>query len=129
MQAKNVDLLSFDHGLSLIFKTKKYRAFTEWKFGLAKLIRNMQRTNVAPSPLNLATTWMVLIKTKIQEIKVSCSYLSLSLSQTHLYLSCFIEHVHMPFSNLNNLKYTHLSLAPQPGHHMDGPNQNQNTRD
>ena len=34
----------------------------EWKFGLAKLIRNMQRTNVAPSPLNLFTTWMVLIR-------------------------------------------------------------------
>lgn len=33
----------------------------EWKFGLAKLIRNMQRTQVAPSPLNLLTTWLVLL--------------------------------------------------------------------
>lgn len=33
----------------------------EWKFGLAKLIRNMQRTQVAPSPLNLLTTWIVLL--------------------------------------------------------------------
>ena len=41
----------------------------EWKFGLAKLIRNMQRTNVAPSPLNLLTTWMVLIRKKYLEIK------------------------------------------------------------
>jgi hypothetical protein len=41
----------------------------EWKFGLAKLIRNMQRTNVAPSPLNLFTTWMVLIRKQYLEIK------------------------------------------------------------
>ena len=41
----------------------------EWKFGLAKLIRNMQRTNVAPSPLNLFTTWMVLIRKKYLEVK------------------------------------------------------------
>ena len=33
----------------------------EWKFGLAKLIRNMQRTQVAPSPVNLLTTWIVLL--------------------------------------------------------------------
>ena len=41
----------------------------EWKFGLAKLIRNMQRTNVAPSPLNLFTTWLVLIRKRFIEIK------------------------------------------------------------
>ena len=35
----------------------------EWKFGLAKLIRNMQRTQVAPSPLNLVSTWIVLTHT------------------------------------------------------------------
>ena len=34
---------------------------TEWKYGLAKLIRNMQRTQVAPSPINLLTTWMVML--------------------------------------------------------------------
>ena len=36
---------------------------------MAKLIRNMQRTNVAPSPLNLFTTWMVLIRKQYLEIK------------------------------------------------------------
>lgn len=41
----------------------------EWKFGLAKLIRNMQRTNVAPSPLNLFTTWMVLLRKRYLEIR------------------------------------------------------------
>ena len=41
----------------------------EWKFGLAKLIRNMQRTNVAPSPLNLFTTWMVAIRRTYLGIK------------------------------------------------------------
>ena len=29
---------------------------------MAKLIRNMQRTNVAPTPLNLFTTWIVIIR-------------------------------------------------------------------
>ena len=43
--------------------------FTEWKFGLAKLIRNMQRTNVAPSPLNLFTTWLVLLRKRFLEKK------------------------------------------------------------
>ena len=32
---------------------------TEWKYGLAKLIRNMEQTKVAPAPLNLVTTWLV----------------------------------------------------------------------
>ncbi|OWR50221.1 serine/threonine-protein phosphatase 6 regulatory ankyrin repeat subunit C [Danaus plexippus plexippus] len=31
----------------------------EWKYGLSKLIRNMHRTNTAPSPLNLVTTWLM----------------------------------------------------------------------
>ena len=43
--------------------------FPEWKFGLAKLIRNMQRTNVAPSPLNLFTTWLVLLRKRFLEKK------------------------------------------------------------
>jgi len=34
---------------------------TEWKFGLAKLIRNMHRTDVSPSPINLVTTWTVYL--------------------------------------------------------------------
>lgn len=30
----------------------------EWKYGLSKLIRKMQKTRTAPSPLNLLTTWL-----------------------------------------------------------------------
>ncbi|KAI4500539.1 hypothetical protein M0802_004501 [Mischocyttarus mexicanus] len=30
----------------------------EWKYGLSKLVRNMHRTTMAPSPLNLLTTWI-----------------------------------------------------------------------
>ena len=41
----------------------------EWKFGPAKLIWNMQRTNVAPSPLNLFTTWLVLLRKRFLEKK------------------------------------------------------------
>ncbi|XP_026668221.1 serine/threonine-protein phosphatase 6 regulatory ankyrin repeat subunit A isoform X2 [Ceratina calcarata] len=33
----------------------------EWKYGLSKLVRNMHRTNMAPSPLNLLTTWMAYL--------------------------------------------------------------------
>ncbi|XP_075225754.1 no mechanoreceptor potential C [Lycorma delicatula] len=33
----------------------------EWKYGLAKLIRNMHRTTTTPSPINLVTTWLVYI--------------------------------------------------------------------
>lgn len=33
----------------------------EWKFGLAKLIRNMHRTTTTPSPLNLITTWLMFL--------------------------------------------------------------------
>jgi len=32
----------------------------EWKYGLAKLIRNMHRTTTTPSPLNLVTTWLMV---------------------------------------------------------------------
>lgn len=34
---------------------------TEWKFGLAKLIRNMHRTNSSPAPINLITTWTMYL--------------------------------------------------------------------
>lgn len=34
---------------------------TEWKFGLAKLIRNMSRTSGTPSPLNLLVKFIVYI--------------------------------------------------------------------
>ncbi|KAK6636040.1 hypothetical protein RUM43_009692 [Polyplax serrata] len=32
----------------------------EWKYGLAKLIRNMHRTTTTPSPINLITTWLMV---------------------------------------------------------------------
>ena len=47
----------------------RFHNILEWKFGLAKLIRNMQRTYVAPTPLNLFTTWMVLIRKRYLELK------------------------------------------------------------
>ena len=34
---------------------------TEWKFGLAKLIRNTNRTSSAPAPLNLFTKLFIYI--------------------------------------------------------------------
>ncbi|XP_018055435.1 PREDICTED: transient-receptor-potential-like protein, partial [Atta colombica] len=34
----------------------------EWKYGLSKLIRKMQKTRTAPFPLNLVTTWAEYIK-------------------------------------------------------------------
>lgn len=34
---------------------------TEWKFGLAKLIRDMSRTSGTPSPLNLLVKFVVYI--------------------------------------------------------------------
>lgn len=33
----------------------------EWKYGLSKLIRKMQKTRTAPSPLNLITSWIPYI--------------------------------------------------------------------
>ncbi|GLH16068.1 Transient receptor potential-gamma protein [Gryllus bimaculatus] len=33
----------------------------EWKYGLAKLIRNMHRTTTTPSPLNLVTSWLMIL--------------------------------------------------------------------
>lgn len=36
----------------------------EWKFGLAKLIRNMHRTDDSPAPINLLTTWVAYIYNK-----------------------------------------------------------------
>ncbi|XP_011693090.1 PREDICTED: short transient receptor potential channel 2-like [Wasmannia auropunctata] len=34
----------------------------EWKYGLSKLIRKMQKTRTAPAPLNLVTTWVEYLK-------------------------------------------------------------------
>ncbi|XP_045533484.1 serine/threonine-protein phosphatase 6 regulatory ankyrin repeat subunit B [Pieris brassicae] len=39
----------------------------EWKYGLSKLIRNMHRTNTAPSPLNLVTTWLMWLIHRCRE--------------------------------------------------------------
>ncbi|KAL0113194.1 hypothetical protein PUN28_012406 [Cardiocondyla obscurior] len=34
----------------------------EWKYGLSKLVRKMQKTRTAPAPLNLVTTWAEYLK-------------------------------------------------------------------
>ena len=38
----------------------------EWKYGLAKLIRNMHRTNASPAPINLVTTWTEYIRSALK---------------------------------------------------------------
>ena len=38
------------------FKTLQAQSDTEWKFGRAKLIRNMKKTSLSPSPINLFVT-------------------------------------------------------------------------
>ncbi|KAK9309574.1 hypothetical protein QLX08_000812 [Tetragonisca angustula] len=47
----------------------------EWKYGLSKLIRKMQKTRTAPSPLNLITSWIPYIgkicKNRSRERKTS----------------------------------------------------------
>ena len=54
-----------DHHFGSIFCTSllylQQDSDTEWKFGLAKLIRNMHRTDASPAPINLITTWTVYI--------------------------------------------------------------------
>jgi len=41
----------------------------EWKFGLAKLIRSMARTEMSPSPINLVTTWVVYLNNIIRSAR------------------------------------------------------------
>ncbi|XP_028981975.1 short transient receptor potential channel 3-like [Diachasma alloeum] len=41
----------------------------EWKYGLSKLIRKMQKTRTAPSPLNLITTWVTYLVKVCQKRK------------------------------------------------------------
>ena len=41
--------------------TLQQQSDVEWKFGLAKLIRAMHRTDMSPSPINLVTTWLVYL--------------------------------------------------------------------
>lgn len=48
------------HCLLLYFH--KAQSDTEWKFGRAKLIRNMKKTNLSPAPLNLVTTLFQYLK-------------------------------------------------------------------
>ncbi len=45
---------------------------TEWKFGLAKLIRDMHRTDVSPAPINLITTWTVFLYQACRSEIVKC---------------------------------------------------------
>ncbi len=47
---------------------------TEWKFGLAKLIRNMHRTNASPAPINLVTTWTSYLSQTLKSNHRCCSY-------------------------------------------------------
>ncbi|CAB0033958.1 unnamed protein product [Trichogramma brassicae] len=43
--------------MSDTYQTIQAQSDTEWKYGLSKLIRNMQKTTMEPSPLNLITSW------------------------------------------------------------------------
>ncbi|XP_058801411.1 uncharacterized protein LOC131670076 [Phymastichus coffea] len=38
----------------------------EWKYGLSKIIRNMQKTTMAPAPLNLITAWLTYLHKTLQ---------------------------------------------------------------
>ncbi|KAF7990241.1 hypothetical protein HCN44_000046 [Aphidius gifuensis] len=44
--------------MSDTYQSIQQQSDIEWKYGLSKLIRNMQKASSAPSPLNLLTTWM-----------------------------------------------------------------------
>lgn len=48
-------------GCQLLWWPLQQQSDVEWKFGLAKLIRSMHRTDMSPSPINLVTTWLVYI--------------------------------------------------------------------
>lgn len=39
----------------------------EWKYGLSKLIRKMQKTRSAPAPFNLVTSW-IMYRSKLRQI-------------------------------------------------------------
>ncbi|KAG8227338.1 hypothetical protein J437_LFUL003327 [Ladona fulva] len=68
-------------GAKWLSKVKKGQAQSdvEWKYGLAKLIRNMHRTTTTPSPLNLVTTWlMFFLRTCHQKDSVGLSVVHLS---------------------------------------------------
>lgn len=68
---------------------------TEWKFGLAKLIRDMSRTSGTPSPLNLLVKFVVYI-VAIFKFKCKLNFLFTSLTETHLFFYlrlCFLIQV------------------------------------
>ncbi|KAF2900650.1 hypothetical protein ILUMI_05529 [Ignelater luminosus] len=44
--------------MSDTYKQFQAQSDTEWKFGLSKLIRTIDLTTTAPSPINLITTWL-----------------------------------------------------------------------
>ncbi|XP_067208989.1 short transient receptor potential channel 6-like [Linepithema humile] len=43
----------------------------EWKYGLSKLIRKMQKTRTAPAPLNLITTWVEYLKNACMKERIA----------------------------------------------------------
>lgn len=45
---------------------------TEWKFGRAKLFRNMNRTSAAPAPINLVTKLVTYIKIVVKHRGMRC---------------------------------------------------------
>ena len=62
---------------------------TEWKFGLAKLIRNMHRTDASPSPINLITTWSVYM---YQTCQRQCKPRTNTVATRLTFLFAFREH-------------------------------------
>ncbi|XP_018309343.1 short transient receptor potential channel 3 [Mycetomoellerius zeteki] len=43
----------------------------EWKYGLSKLVRKMQKAKTAPSPLNLVTTWAEYLKNACMKERIA----------------------------------------------------------
>lgn len=87
-------MIYITHRLPFIYNRNFYifqaQSDIEWKYGLSKLIRNMHRTNTAPSPLNLVTTWLMWL---IARCKVSTThtsyiiYIYIYIKQAFLYLN------------------------------------------
>ncbi|XP_023247060.1 transient-receptor-potential-like protein isoform X2 [Copidosoma floridanum] len=77
----------------------------EWKYGLSKLIRNMQKTTMAPSPLNLITSWLVYLHKSFEERRENRKRMSV--------MNSFIGRrlPKSPFSPNNNIKSAQDSLG------------------
>lgn len=43
----------------------------EWKYGLSKLVRKMQKTRTAAAPLNLVTTWAEYLKNACMKQRIA----------------------------------------------------------